>query len=84
MTKVPARERLSHGAVSLLQARTPLLGRLLRIVGTSGLVRAQMPTFTNPNNISIITGVSPDVHGICGNYFFDAAEKKEVMMTCAS
>ena len=43
-----------------------------------------MPTFTNPNHISILTGVSPDVHGICSNYFFNAAEKKEVMMTSAS
>lgn len=30
-----------------------------------------MPTFTNPNNVSIITGVEPKVHGICGNYAWD-------------
>ena len=28
-----------------------------------------MPTFTNPNNVSIITGVPPSVHGISGNFF---------------
>jgi hypothetical protein len=30
-----------------------------------------MPTFTNPNNVSIVTGVEPVVHGICGNYALD-------------
>lgn len=39
-----------------------------------------MPSFTNPNNISIATGVPPAVHGICGNYFFDRDSGEEVMM----
>ena len=39
-----------------------------------------IPSFTNPNNISIITGAPPAVHGIAGNYFFDPASGKEVMM----
>jgi phosphonoacetate hydrolase len=39
-----------------------------------------MPSFTNPNNLSIVTGVPPSVHGICGNYFFDAERGEEVMM----
>lgn len=30
--------------------------------------RCHMPAFTNVNNVSIITGVSPAVHGISGNY----------------
>jgi predicted AlkP superfamily pyrophosphatase or phosphodiesterase len=30
-----------------------------------------MPSFTNPNNLSIVTGVPPPVHGICGKYFYD-------------
>ena len=30
-----------------------------------------VPSFTNPNNLSIVTGAPPSVHGICGNYFFD-------------
>lgn len=29
---------------------------------------SEMPSFTNPNNMSIVTGVSPAVHGIPGNY----------------
>lgn len=42
--------------------------------------RAVMPTFTNPNNSSIITGVPPSVHGIGGNYFLDRATGRETMM----
>ena len=43
-----------------------------------------MPSFTNPNNMSIITGRPPAVHGIAGNYFYDRASGKEVMMNDAS
>jgi len=39
-----------------------------------------IPSFTNPNNLSIITGRPPAVHGIAGNFFYDAASGKEVMM----
>src|SRR5207245_3468402 len=42
-----------------------------------------VPSFTNPNNLSIVTGVPPSVHGICGNYFFDAEAGAEVMMNDA-
>src|SRR3954452_9703177 len=39
-----------------------------------------VPSFTNPNNLSIVTGAPPSVHGICGNYLFDVATGTEVMM----
>ncbi|OWW21039.1 phosphonoacetate hydrolase [Noviherbaspirillum denitrificans] len=39
-----------------------------------------VPSFTNPNNLSIVTGVPPSVHGICGNYFYDTQADAEVMM----
>ncbi len=39
-----------------------------------------IPSFTNPNNLSIITGRPPAVHGIAGNFFYDAATATEVMM----
>jgi phosphonoacetate hydrolase len=39
-----------------------------------------VPSFTNPNNMSIVTGVPPSVHGICGNYFYDREANAEVMM----
>jgi phosphonoacetate hydrolase len=48
--------------------------------GTSLLVDAVVPTFTNPNNLSIVTGAPPSVHGICGNYFYDREAGVEVMM----
>jgi phosphonoacetate hydrolase len=39
-----------------------------------------MPSFTNPNNVSIITGQPPAVHGIAGNFFLDPATGKETMI----
>lgn len=39
-----------------------------------------IPSFTNPNNLSIVTGVPPSVHGICGNFFFDEQAGAEVLM----
>jgi phosphonoacetate hydrolase len=39
-----------------------------------------MPSFTNPNNLSIVTGRPPAVHGICGNYLIDPESGREVMM----
>jgi phosphonoacetate hydrolase len=48
--------------------------------GQSMTVHAAMPTFTNPNNMSIVTGVPPAQHGICGNYFLDRASGEAVMM----
>jgi phosphonoacetate hydrolase len=42
---------------------------------------AAMPTFTNPNNVSIVAGAPPSVHGIAGNYYLDRDSGREVMMT---
>jgi phosphonoacetate hydrolase len=60
----------------------PNFSRLMQTANLSAL--SAMPSFTNPNNISIITGRPPAVHGIAGNYFFDPAQGKEVMMNDAS
>ncbi len=57
----------------------PFLARLLK-EGTNAIADCVVPSFTNPNNLSIVTGVPPAVHGICGNYFFDPDAKAEVMM----
>jgi len=51
--------------------------------GTSLLGDCVVPSFTNPNNLSIVTGVPPSVHGICGNYFYDREADEEVMMNDA-
>ena len=45
-----------------------------------GLVRAVMPTFTNPNNTAVVTGTPPAVNGICGNFFIDEKTGEETMM----
>ena len=51
--------------------------------GTGLVADCVVPSFTNPNNLSIVTGVPPSVHGICGNYLFDVASGTEVMMNDA-
>ncbi len=48
--------------------------------GTAVVADCVIPSFTNPNNLSIVTGAPPSVHGICGNYLFDVASGTEVMM----
>ena len=48
--------------------------------GINRLADCVVPSFTNPNNLSIVTGAAPSVHGICGNYFFDRDSHTEVMM----
>ncbi|HVH81110.1 MAG TPA: phosphonoacetate hydrolase [Stellaceae bacterium] len=53
----------------------------LRGGGFFGLADAAMPTFTNPNNVSIVTGASPSVHGISGNFALDRESGAEIMMT---
>ena len=51
--------------------------------GASRLGHCVVPSFTNPNNLSIVTGAPPAVHGICGNYFYDRESGAEVMMNDA-
>jgi len=58
---------------------TPYLARL-RDMGTCLTADCVVPSFTNPNNLSIVTGAPPSVHGICGNYFWDRDANAEVMM----
>ena len=48
--------------------------------GTEVIADCVMPSFTNPNNLSIVTGAPPAVHGICGNYLYDTDSGVEVMM----
>src|SRR5213594_4021064 len=48
--------------------------------GTDIVGECVVPSFTNPNNLSIVTGATPAVHGICGNYLYDTDSGVEVMM----
>jgi phosphonoacetate hydrolase len=58
----------------------PMVARW-REAGYFALAEAAMPTFTNPNNMSIVTGAPPAVHGISGNFTLDRDSGAEVMMT---
>lgn len=64
---------------SLVRGRMPRLTRAI-LRGRRFLARAVVPSFTNPNNASIITGAPPAVHGINGNYFLDPESGEAVMM----
>ena len=62
----------------------PACCRPSRAGGGTGSTRsadAAMPTFTNPNNLSIVTGAPPAVHGISGNFALDRDSGAEIMMT---
>ena len=49
---------------------TPFIGKMMK-EGAALKGDCVIPSFTNPNNLSIVCGVPPSVHGICGNYFWD-------------
>lgn len=57
----------------------PTLKRI-KETGTVRTAHSVIPSFTNPNNLSIATGRPPAVHGICGNYLYDRETGTEVMM----
>ena len=59
--------------------RAPFFKRMM-LDGANLLADSVIPSFTNPNNLSIITGRPPSVHGIAGNFFWDTAARTEVMM----
>ena len=58
---------------------TPFFAKVLAEC-TNRLADSVVPSFTNPNNLSIVTGAPPSVHGICGNFFLDPDSGNEVMM----
>ena len=65
--------------VARQQGIMPNLERILGN-GEAYLAKSVIPSFTNPNNLSIVTGRPPAVHGICGNYLIDPETGQEVMM----
>jgi phosphonoacetate hydrolase len=58
---------------ALARGLMPRLSEALTAGGTYALARAQVPTFTNPNNVAIVTGVSAARNGIAGNHYLDGA-----------
>jgi phosphonoacetate hydrolase len=75
----------SEPAYMELAIKKGLMPNVERMIAKGVDLRGQsvIPSFTNPNNLSIVTGRPPKVHGISGNYFFDRATKKDVMMNDA-
>ena len=66
-------------AQATFDGHMPWMKRVLA-EGTALVADCVVPSFTNPNNLSIVTGAPPSVHGICGNYLSDTASGTEVMM----
>src|ERR1700746_1559843 len=66
-------------AQSVAGGHMPWMERTLR-EGAAVVADCVIPSFTNPNNLSIVTGAPPAVHGICGNYLYDTESGAEVMM----
>jgi len=67
---------------AMARGMVPNLQRI-SVKGFRGVARGALPSFTNVNNASIVTGVPPSVHGISGNFFLDPATGEEVMMNSA-
>jgi phosphonoacetate hydrolase len=68
---------IEHG----LRAGTiPHLARFIA-EGFSAVADGTVPSFTCPNNMSLITGAPPSVHGISGNFYLDVATGEAVVMT---
>src|SRR5210317_812460 len=58
---------------------TPNLDQIIQN-GEFSIAHSAIPSFTNPNNISIVTGQPSAIHGICGNFFYTPSTGEEVMM----
>ena len=68
---------------AIVAGAAPFLSSLMNS-GFFRLVHSALPSITNPNNASIVTGVPPAVHGISGNFFLDRDSGEAVMMNDAS
>lgn len=66
-------------STSIAHGRMPNLAELTS-GGYRGLVRGALPSFTNVNNAAIVSGATPAVTGICGNFFLNPETGEEVMM----
>ena len=49
--------------------------------GFCALAQCVIPSFTCPNNVSIVTGSPPSIHGISGNFYLEPETGKAVVMT---
>jgi phosphonoacetate hydrolase len=58
----------------------PRLKDMLASGGSYTRGRAHMPTLTNPNNLSIVCGAPPSVHGISGNHCLFGGRSEPVQL----
>ena len=68
---------LEHGVAAGI---VPNIERYLR-EGFHTVAHGTMPSFTCPNNMSIVTGRPASVHGISGNFYLDRETNEPVAMT---
>ncbi len=64
----------------LADGAVPNIARFIR-EGFAGVAEGSMPSFTCPNNMSMITGTPTSRHGISGNFYLDTATWQPVVMT---
>ena len=69
-----------YAEAALDHGKMPAFARM-RKEGAYTVARGVMPSFTNPNNMSIVTAETPARHGISGNYFYDERGGREVPMS---
>jgi phosphonoacetate hydrolase len=65
---------------ALQEGIVPNIAQFMR-TGFSAIAECVVPSFTCPNNVSIITGSPPSVHGISGNFYLEPETGNAVVMT---
>ena len=66
--------------LGLQEGIIPNISRFMK-EGFYQVAQGSMPSFTCPNNMSIVTGTEPEIHGISGNFFLDPKTQEPVVMT---
>jgi phosphonoacetate hydrolase len=67
-------------AAGLAAGELPGFARIVQ-EGFAGEALSALPSFTNPNNCSLVTGAPPSVHGVSGNFYLDRRTGETVMVT---
>ncbi|MGI9332129.1 MAG: phosphonoacetate hydrolase [Gammaproteobacteria bacterium] len=68
---------IEHGVAAGI---IPNIARYMK-EGFYTVAHGTMPSFTCPNNMSIVTGCPASVHGISGNFYLDRRTNEPVVMT---
>jgi phosphonoacetate hydrolase len=67
-------------AAGLAAGELPGFARIVQ-EGFAGEALSALPSFTNPNNCSLVTGTPPSVHGVSGNFYLNRRTGETVMVT---